>query len=261
MVFYVSFLIQSKLSNVRVTDTDLFPRSQKFLYFRQIVNDINTELDNICSLYQALFSKSNDDWLQANGKPNPQLFWNDHLHLSKTGYQKFCNFTILFDLSKIENSFPPLSKTNIHISTKQKNVHHFEKQKFCKPKYIHKSFALCLHIRDVSVPVTAICVLSSPFFISANISKTILVSASTVSAVSDATMQSVNVTSVPICRSLCRNQCRIVFFQPSTLLLRAVNISKLRVHCHDICNIAPSTCISVNCIEILLNVITSNIRI
>ena len=66
-----------------------FPRSQKLLYFHQIVN-VNIELGNACSLYQVLFFKPNDDWLQANGKKlNPQLFWNDDLHLSKTGYQKF----------------------------------------------------------------------------------------------------------------------------------------------------------------------------
>ena len=74
----------------------LFPRSQKFLYFCQIVNDVNIELGNTCSLYQILFFKPKDDWLQANGKLNPQLFWNDDCHLSKTGYQKFA--TSLFIL-------------------------------------------------------------------------------------------------------------------------------------------------------------------
>ena len=34
----------------------------------------------------------------------------------------------------------------------------------------------------------------------------------------------------------------------------------MRVHCHDVCNIAPTTCISVNCVEILLNVIRSNVH-
>ena len=66
------------------------------------------------------------------------------------------------------------------------------KNKFCKPKYIHQSFVQCLHVCEVSVPVpvTDIYVISSPLCISANISKPILVTASTVSAIS---MQSVNV--------------------------------------------------------------------
>ena len=169
--------------------------------------------------------KPNDDWLQANGKLNPKLFWNDDLHLSKTSYQKFatslfnfissCNTSksTSFDLRKIDKSFPPLSKTNIHIPTK-KIVHLFKKHKFCKPKYIHKSFVHCLHVREVSVPVpvTAICVISSPLLISANISKPVLVTASTVSVIADVTMQSVNVTSVPVCRSVCKNQCQTLFF-------------------------------------------------
>ena len=85
--------------------------------------------------------KPNDDWLQANGKLNPKLFWNDDLHLSKTSYQKFatslfnfissCNTSksASFDLRKIDKSFPPLSKTNIHIPTK-KIVHLFKKHNF-----------------------------------------------------------------------------------------------------------------------------------
>ena len=75
-------------------------------------------------------------------------------------------------------------------------------------------FVKFLSFREVS----AICVVSSPLFISANISKSILVTASTVSVISDVTMQSVNVTSVPICRSVCRNQRKAIFYQPSTLL-------------------------------------------
>ena len=118
------------------------------------------------------------------------------------------------------------------------------------------------HVREVSVPVpvTAICVISSPLLISANISKPVLVTASTVSVISDVTMQSVNVTSVPVCRPVSKNQRKTFFYQPSTLLRRTVNLCKLRVHCHDVCNISPPTCISVNCVEISLNVIRSNIH-
>ena len=80
--------------------------------------------------------KPNVDWLQANEKMNPQLFWDDDLHLSKTGYQKFatslfnfissCNTSksTSFDLRKIDKSFPPLSRTNIHIPTKEIVLHH-----------------------------------------------------------------------------------------------------------------------------------------
>ena len=120
----------------------------------------------------------------------------------------------------------------------------------------------CLHVRKVSVPapVTTICVISSPLLISTNISKPDLVTASTVSVISDVTMQSVNVTSTPICRSASKNQCKTFFYQPSTLLRRRVSLCKLCVHCHDVCNIAPPTCISINYIGIPLNVIRSNVH-
>ena len=267
------YLIQSKLPNAQIIVTGLFTRSQRFSYFHQIVNDVNIMLGNACPLYQILFFKINDDWLQANGKLNPQLFWKDDLHLSKTGYQKFAtslfNFISLyntsksssFDLRKIDKSFTPLSKTNIHIPTK-KIVHLFKKHKFCKPKYIHKSFVHCLHVCEVSVPVpvTTICVISSPLLISANISKPVLVTASTVSVISDVTMQSVNVTRVPVCRCVSKNERKTFFYQHSTMLRSTVNACKLRVHCHDVCNINPPTYISVNCVEIPMNIIRSNVH-
>ena len=117
-----------------------------------------------------------------------------------------------------------------------------------------------LHEVSVPVPVTAICVASSPLFISANISKPILVIESTVSVISDVTMQNVTVTSVHICSSVCRNQRKEVFNKMSTLLRRTFNVCKLCVLCHDIWNIALSTCISVNCVKVLLNVIRSNVH-
>ena len=44
-------------------------------------------------LYQILFLKPNYNCLQANGKLNSQLVWNDDLDLSKTGYiQNICYF-------------------------------------------------------------------------------------------------------------------------------------------------------------------------
>ena len=85
-ILCVYFLIQSKLANVQIIVTSLFRRNQKLSYFCQIVNDSNIELRNAFTLYQILIFKPNDDWLQANGNFNPQLFWNDDLHLSKTGY-------------------------------------------------------------------------------------------------------------------------------------------------------------------------------
>ena len=110
------------------------------------------------------------------------------------------------NLKKIDKSFLPLSRTNIHIPIK-KIVHLFKKHKFYKPKNIHESFVCCIHVREVSAPVsvTVICVISSPLLISANISKPILNTASTVSVISDVTMQSVNITSMPVCRSVSTN--------------------------------------------------------
>ena len=45
-IFCIYFLIQSKLPNVRIIVTGLFPKSQKSSYFRQILNDVNIELGN-----------------------------------------------------------------------------------------------------------------------------------------------------------------------------------------------------------------------
>ena len=61
-------------------------------------------------------------------------------------------------------------------------------------------------------------------------------------------------------RSVRKNQRRAFFSQPLTLLCRVVKKCKLHVHGHDVCNIAPPTCISVNFVEIPLNFIRSNIH-
>ena len=112
------------------------------------------------------------------------MFWNDNLRLSKSGYVKIVtslfNFTsscntsrsTSFDLRKSARSFPSLPKTN---------AHQFKKHRFCESKNIYKSFVYCLNVREVSVPVpvTNIRVVGFPLFISADISKSILVSAST----------------------------------------------------------------------------------
>ena len=97
----------------------------------------------------------------------------------------------------------------------------------------------CLHVCEVSVPVpvTSICVISSPLLISANISKTVFFTASTVSAIPDVIMQSANVTNVPVCRPVSKNQRKTFFYKHSTMLCRIVEVCKLRVHCHDVCNI------------------------
>ena len=120
----------------------------------------------------------------------------------------------------------------------------------------------CLHVREVSVPapVTVIRVISPPLLISPNISKPVLVTASTVSVISDVTIQSVNVTSVPFCRCVSKNQRMMFFYQHATMLRRTVNVRKLRVHCSDVCNINPPTYTSVNCVEILWNIIRSNVH-
>ena len=88
------------------------------------------------------------------------------------------------NIRKINKSFPPLSKTDIHIPTK-KIVHHFKQHKFCKPLSIfinHLYIFTCLW-SFCTVPVTAICIVSSPLLISANISKSVLVTPSTVSVI------------------------------------------------------------------------------
>ena len=73
-------------------------------------------------------------------------------------------------------------------------------------------------------------------------------------------MQSVNVTRVPVCRCVSKKQRKTFFYQHSTMLRRTVNVCKLRVHCHDVCNINPRTYISVNCVEIPMNIIRSNVH-
>ena len=73
-------------------------------------------------------------------------------------------------------------------------------------------------------------------------------------------MQSVNVTSVPVCRSVSKYQRKTFFYQHSSMLRHTVNVCKLRIHYHDVCNINSPTCISVNCVEIPLNIIRSNVH-
>ena len=53
---------------------------------------------------------------------------------------------------------------------------------------------------------------------------------------------------------------RHFFYQHSTMLRRTGNVRELRVHCHDVCNINPPTYISVNCVEIPMNIIRSDIH-
>ena len=113
---------------------------------------------------------------------------------------------------------------------------------------------------SVLVPVTAICVISSALLISANISKLVLVTASTVSVIFYVINQNVNVTIVPICRPVSKNQHKTFFYQNSTMLHHTVNVCKLHVYCHDVCNINLPTCTSVNCVKILLNIIRSNVH-
>ena len=135
--------------------------------------------------------------------------------------------------------FHRVAHLNQHHSISEKSINHFlhcrnptstsqprepsiffKKHKFFKPQFIRKSIVHYLHVREVSVPVlvTAIYIISSPLLISANISKPVLVTASTVPVISDVTMQSVNVTSEPVCRSVRENQRKTFFHQTSTLL-------------------------------------------
>ena len=53
---------------------------------------------------------------------------------------------------------------------------------------------------------------------------------------------------------------KTLFYQHSTMLLRTINVCKLRVHCRDVCNINPPTYISVNCVEAPVNIIRSNVH-
>ena len=43
-------------------------------------------------------------------------------------------------------------------------------------------------------------------------------------------------------------------------VVQLMYVNCMRVHCHDVCTIAPPTCISVNYVEIPLNVIRPNVR-
>ena len=72
-----------------------------------------------------------------------------------------------------------------------------------KNQHSHSNISFVSHI--------SLLVVSSPLFIAATISKLISISASTVSVISDVTIQSVDVTSVPICKYVCRHPCRSSF--------------------------------------------------
>ena len=70
----VDFLIQSKLLDAQLIVGGLFPEAKIFHVFELVIFVLYTR---------------HDDCLQANRKIKPELFWNDDLYLSKTGYQKF----------------------------------------------------------------------------------------------------------------------------------------------------------------------------
>ena len=153
---------------------------------------------------QILFWKPNDDWLQqANGKLNPQLFW--YYDFSESVYQKFAtslfNFVSSYDtykstsfhLRKIKKLFASLSKSNIHTSTK-KNVHHFKKYKFL-------SISIFInHLYKVYVFMKFLCLYLLMLFM-------LLV----LPILFQSICKYVNITTVPICRSVCRNQHRAFF--------------------------------------------------
>ena len=113
-ILRVHFLIQSKLANAQIIVTGLFPKSEKFSYFRQIVNDVNIELDNACFLYEILFFKPNGEILNGYQQFATSLF----------NFISSCNTSksTSFDLRKVDKSFPPLPKTKIHIP-----IHLFKK--------------------------------------------------------------------------------------------------------------------------------------
>ena len=154
----------------------IFPRSHKFSLFCEIVNDVNVELGNLCSLYQILFLKPNDEWLQANRKLNLQLFWKYDLHLSKTGYLKLATslFSFIsscstsnstsFDLRKIKklflycqkatSTFPPRRASIIlkNISLLSVNI------------FINQLHNVYMFVKFLNLFLNFICVVSSAFF-------------------------------------------------------------------------------------------------
>ena len=117
------------------------------------------ELDNIFSLYQILFWKANDDWLKATGKPNAQLFWNDDLRLSKTGYQKFatslfnfissCNTSksTSFDIRKIVKSFLYCWKPTSTFQPRRTSIFLKDKSFAGLSIFINHLYTVCIFVK------------------------------------------------------------------------------------------------------------------
>ena len=172
---------------------------------------------------------------------------NLHFHYSILFYNT--SKSTSFNLRKIENHSKP---TSTFQPTKKSII---LKNKFCKPKYIHKSFIKSSHVCKVYVPVTVICVVSSPFLF-----QPILVNQSYFSIyIYSLCYFWCHYTNCKCyyCTHLyiCRNQWR-AFFNNRQLCYGYV-AQLIYVNCVYIVmmfNIALSTCIPVNCVEILLNV-------
>ena len=119
--------------------------------------------------------KPNDDWLQADGKLNLQLFWNDDLHFSKTSYQSLeLHYSVLFHrVTDLNQHHLIYQKYRNHFPHDQKPMSTFQPKRttiiwknIC---FVSLSISInCLHVPEnsVHVHVTAICVVTSfsPFY-------------------------------------------------------------------------------------------------
>ena len=88
----------SKIENLKINITWIFPWDDKFSLFRIIVRQINQLLKIFTSTYGFIdIVEPTKDWLKYNGDLNNTLFWTDHLYLSKFGNKKLASsiFTLL----------------------------------------------------------------------------------------------------------------------------------------------------------------------
>ena len=90
----IAIFFQEMKPNVKIIITGLLPRGLHHCKRRDTVNEVNKYLQHICSgtrLRNVYYLPPSDDWIEADGKLNESLYFQDNLHLSEEGNKKFAS--------------------------------------------------------------------------------------------------------------------------------------------------------------------------
>ena len=90
-VISIGLVLQDKNRKLHVVVTGLIPRDYSHSsYRRQKIRDVNRHLKQHCEEYENVtYMRQDDDWILSDGGLNKELYWEDGLHLSEAGNEKF----------------------------------------------------------------------------------------------------------------------------------------------------------------------------